>query len=85
MGVAVEAVQRLRAPEPVEGWTVIVIAAIGVLVNGLTAMLFVAGRKTDLNVRGAFLHMADDALVSLGWSSRACSTCSWAGAGSTRW
>ncbi|TXH78408.1 cation diffusion facilitator family transporter, partial [Thauera aminoaromatica] len=67
MGVlAVEAVQRLQAPEPVEGWTVIVIAAIGVLVNGLTAMLFVAGRKSDLNVRGAFLHMAGDALVSLG-------------------
>ena len=67
MGVlAVEAVQRLQAPEPVEGWTVIVIAAIGVLVNGLTAMLFMAGRKSDLNVRGAFLHMAGDALVSLG-------------------
>ncbi len=67
MGVlAVEAVQRLQAPEPVEGWTVIVVAAIGVLVNGLTAMLFMAGRKSDLNVRGAFLHMAGDALVSLG-------------------
>ena len=67
MGVlAVEAVQRLQAPEPVAGWTVIVVAAIGVLVNGLTAMLFMAGRKADLNVRGAFLHMAGDALVSLG-------------------
>ena len=67
MGVlAVEAVQRLQAPEPVAGWTVIVVAAIGVLVNGLTAMLFMAGRKSDLNVRGAFLHMAGDALVSLG-------------------
>ena len=64
--LAVEAVQRLQAPEPVAGWTVIVVAAIGVLVNGLTAMLFVAGRKADLNVRGAFLHMAGDALVSLG-------------------
>jgi cobalt-zinc-cadmium efflux system protein len=64
--LAVEAVQRLQAPEPVAGWTVIVVAAIGVLVNGLTAMLFMAGRKSDLNVRGAFLHMAGDALVSLG-------------------
>jgi len=64
--LAVEAVQRLQAPEPVAGWTVIVVAAIGVLVNGLTAMLFMAGRESDLNVRGAFLHMAGDALVSLG-------------------
>lgn len=64
--LAVEAFQRLQAPEPVAGWTVIVVAAIGVLVNGLTAMLFMAGRKADLNVRGAFLHMAGDALVSLG-------------------
>jgi cobalt-zinc-cadmium efflux system protein len=64
--LAVEAVQRLQAPEPVGGWTVIVVAAIGVLVNGLTAALFMAGSKTDLNIRGAFLHMAGDALVSLG-------------------
>ena len=67
MGVlAVEAVQRLQAPEPVAGWTVIVVAAIGVLINGITAALFMAGSKDDLNIRGAFLHMAGDALVSLG-------------------
>ena len=62
----VEAFQRLQAPEPVAGWTVIVVAAIGVLINGITAALFMAGSKDDLNIRGAFLHMAGDALVSLG-------------------
>jgi cobalt-zinc-cadmium efflux system protein len=64
--LAVEAFQRLQAPEPVSGWTVIVVAAVGVLINGLTAALFMAGSKDDLNIRGAFLHMAGDALVSLG-------------------
>lgn len=64
--LAFEAVQRLQAPEPVAGWTVIVVAAVGVLVNGLTAWLFMAGSQADLNIRGAFLHMAGDALVSLG-------------------
>lgn len=64
--LAVEAFQRLQAPQPVSGWTVIVVAAVGVLINGLTAALFMAGSKDDLNIRGAFLHMAGDALVSLG-------------------
>lgn len=64
--LAVEAVQRLQSPEPVSGWTVIVVAAIGVVINGITAALFMAGSKDDLNLRGAFLHMAGDALVSLG-------------------
>ncbi len=64
--LAFEAVQRLQAPEPVAGGTVIVVAAVGVLVNGLTAWLFMAGSQTDLNIRGAVLHMAGDALVSLG-------------------
>jgi cobalt-zinc-cadmium efflux system protein len=61
-----EALHRLRAPEPVQGGTVMVVAAIGVVVNGASALLFLAGRERDLNVRGAFLHMASDALVSLG-------------------
>src|SRR5882757_5799483 len=61
-----EAVQRLSNPEPVSGATVMVVAAIGILVNGVTAWLFASGRKGDLNVRGAFLHMAADALVSAG-------------------
>jgi cobalt-zinc-cadmium efflux system protein len=61
-----EAVQRLLHPEPVAGLTVIVVAAIGILVNGITAWLFASGRKGDLNIRGAYLHMAADAAVSAG-------------------
>jgi cobalt-zinc-cadmium efflux system protein len=61
-----EAIRRLIEPQPVAGATVMVVAAVGVLVNGVTAFLFMAGRKGDLNIRGAFLHMASDALVSVG-------------------
>ena len=61
-----EAVQRFAAPPPVEGVTVSVVAAIGVAVNGFSAWLFMAGRKGDLNIRGAYLHMAADAAISLG-------------------
>ena len=61
-----EAVQRLGAPEPVAGKTMMIVATIGVLVNATTAWLFASGRKDDLNLRGAFMHMAADALVSLG-------------------
>ena len=61
-----EAVQRLGAPEPVAGKTVMIVAAIGVVINAATAWLFASGRKDDLNLRGAFLHMAADALVSVG-------------------
>jgi cobalt-zinc-cadmium efflux system protein len=64
--IALEAVQRLLNPEPVDGQTVIAVAAIGIVVNTATALLFFADRKSDLNMRGAFLHMAGDALVSLG-------------------
>ena len=65
-GLTLEALQRLAAPTPVEGGLVMAIAAAGVVLNGLTALLFFGGRQTDLNVRGAYLHMAGDALVSLG-------------------
>lgn len=65
-GIAVEAVNRLYDPAPVAGWTVVVVAALGVVVNGGTALLFMRGRHGDLNVRGAYLHMAADAGVSLG-------------------
>jgi cobalt-zinc-cadmium efflux system protein len=65
-GIAWEAIQRFFEPAPVSGGTVIWIAALGIVVNAGTAMLFVAGRKDDLNIRGAFLHMAADAGVSLG-------------------
>lgn len=61
-----EAAHRLQSPAPTDGLTIIVVAAIGVLVNGATAALFMSGRKVDMNIRGAFLHMAADALVSLG-------------------
>ena len=65
-GIAVEAIGRLREPAAVAGWTVVWVAALGILVNGGTALLFMRGRHTDLNVRGAYLHMAADAAVSLG-------------------
>lgn len=61
-----EALLRLGSPEPTQGWTIITVAAIGIAVNTATALLFLRGGKHDLNVRGAFLHMAADALVSLG-------------------
>lgn len=61
-----EAIQRLTAPEPVAGKTVMIVAAIGILINGATAWLFASGSKHDINLRGAFLHMAADALVSVG-------------------
>ncbi len=63
--IAWEAVARLRSPEPVAGTIVIVVAAIGVVINTLTALLFLRGHG-DANVRGAFLHMAADAAVSAG-------------------
>jgi cobalt-zinc-cadmium efflux system protein len=65
-GIAVEALNRLREPAEVASWTVVWVAALGVLVNGGTALLFMRGRHDDLNIRGAYLHMAADASVSLG-------------------
>lgn len=64
--LAWEAIGRLRVPVQTEGLTMIAVAAVGVVINGATAMLFMSGRSRDLNIRGAFLHMAADALVSLG-------------------
>ncbi len=64
--IGLEAVMRLMHPQPVAGFTVILVALGGIAVNGVSAMLFAAGRKGDLNVRGAFLHMAGDAMVSAG-------------------
>ncbi|WP_199751269.1 cation diffusion facilitator family transporter [Bradyrhizobium sp. RP6] len=61
-----EAILRLQQPEPVAGVTVMVVAGIGILINGFTAMLFARGRKDDINIEGAYLHMAADAAVSLG-------------------
>jgi len=64
--IAWEAVQRFAQPSPVPGVTVMWVAGTGVFINGLTALLFMKGRDRDLNIRGAFLHMAADAGVSLG-------------------
>jgi cobalt-zinc-cadmium efflux system protein len=65
-GIVVEAINRLREPAAVASWTVVVVAAFGILVNGGTALLFMRGRHGDLNIRGAYLHMVADAGVSLG-------------------
>jgi cobalt-zinc-cadmium efflux system protein len=64
--LSLAAIQRLFQPEPVGGMTMIVVAAIGMFVNGLTALLLASRRKEDLNIRGAFLHMIADAAVSAG-------------------
>jgi cobalt-zinc-cadmium efflux system protein len=65
-GLSWEAIRRLGSPEPVAGKTMMAVAAIGILVNGVTAWLFASGRNEDINIKGAFLHMASDALVSAG-------------------
>ncbi|MDD2777006.1 MAG: cation diffusion facilitator family transporter [Gallionella sp.] len=65
-GIAWEAIARFNHPVPIQGSTVMLVAAMGVVINGITAWLFMSGNKGDLNMRGAFLHMAADALVSLG-------------------
>lgn len=65
-GIAWEAVLQLLHPDPVAGITVSVVAGIGILINGFSAWLFMSGSKDDINVRGAYLHMAADAAISLG-------------------
>lgn len=65
-GIAWEAIQRLLDPSPANGLVIIIVAAIGVVINTATALLFVSGQKHDLNIRGAYLHMAADAGVSMG-------------------
>lgn len=62
--IGAEAVRRLVHPSPTEGGTVMIVAAAGILVNGLTALLFSRGQREDINIRGAYLHMAADAAVS---------------------
>jgi cobalt-zinc-cadmium efflux system protein len=64
--IVYHAVVRLIVPDIVEGETIIVVAAIGIAINGFTAYLFARGRHGDLNIRGAYLHMLADALVSAG-------------------
>lgn len=64
--IFVEGIRRLIHPGEVESVTIMVVAAIGIIVNGVTAWLFASGRKGDINLRAAFMHMAGDALVSVG-------------------
>lgn len=64
--ITIEAIRKIIYPEPVHGQTMMIVAGIGFLINAITAFLFMKGRKKDLNIKGAFLHMAADAGVSLG-------------------
>lgn len=65
-GIAWEALRRFGHPVPTEGGIVAVVAAVGIAVNGVTALLFASGRGSDLNLRSAFLHMVADAVVTAG-------------------
>lgn len=65
-GLIWEAIRRLQSPHPVATGTVIAVAAVGILVNGVSALFFRSGGRQDLNVRGAYLHLMADAAVSLG-------------------
>jgi cobalt-zinc-cadmium efflux system protein len=65
-GIAVEATQRLLSPAPVAGMTMIAVAAVGVVINGASAILLHGGHHRDLNLRSAFVHMVGDVVVSLG-------------------
>ncbi|NIJ33250.1 cation diffusion facilitator family transporter [Sphingomonas oligoaromativorans] len=64
--IAVEAIRRLLEPAPVSGGTMMIVAGIGIVINTATALMFMRGRDHDLNIRGAFLHMAADAVISAG-------------------
>ena len=64
--IGAEAIRRLIQPSTTEGGMVMVVAAVGILINGATALMFARGRDHDINIRGAYLHMAADAAVSAG-------------------
>jgi cobalt-zinc-cadmium efflux system protein len=59
-----ESVHRLILPEPLPGKTISIVAAIGILINTITALLFFRNKESDLNIKGAFLHLMSDAVVS---------------------
>lgn len=65
-GIAWEAIERFQSDTPVNSGIVMAVSGIGVIINTATALLFMKGQKHDLNIRGAYLHMAADAAVSLG-------------------
>ena len=62
--IGAEAIRRLFTPAPTDGATVMIVAGIGILINGATALMFARGREHDINIRGAYLHMSADAAVS---------------------
>lgn len=64
--IGYEAIHRLMSPEPLPGKTISIVAAIGIVVNGVTALLFLRGKDSDLNIKSAFLHLLSDAIVSAG-------------------
>jgi cobalt-zinc-cadmium efflux system protein len=64
--ITIEAIRKISEPEPIGGTTMMIVAGVGVVINTLTALLFLKGREKDINIKGAFLHMAADAGVSLG-------------------
>ena len=64
--IGLEAIHRLISPQPVEEGTVMVVAAVGILINGATALMFMRGRAADINIRATYLHMVADAAVSFG-------------------
>ena len=66
IGIFKEAIERLSAPPEVPGQVIIITAIIGVIINAASAFLFSKGQKHDINVKGAFMHLMVDALVSVG-------------------
>ena len=64
--ILVECIRKIQHPEPVGGWPIIITAGIGIFINGLTVLLFTRDKEHDLNVKGAYLHMLADTLVSVG-------------------
>ncbi|MFO7446869.1 MAG: cation diffusion facilitator family transporter [Ignavibacteriaceae bacterium] len=64
--ITIEAIRKFITPQPVEGSVMMIVAGVGVVINTITALLFIKGKERDINIKGAFLHMAADAGVSLG-------------------
>jgi cobalt-zinc-cadmium efflux system protein len=64
--ISIESIRRIIFPETSSGETMIIVASVGIIINGLTAILFAKGREKDLNIKSAFVHMGSDALVSFG-------------------
>ena len=64
--ISIEAIRKIINPQPTGGTTMMIVAGFGIVVNALTALTFMKGRKSDINIKGAFLHMASDAGVSFG-------------------